>query len=597
MTRVNEHPQAHDVRSQVVPLEHSSGPHTEMVIDWDVPTTMDDGVVLRGDVFRPAGEGEFPVLLSYGPYGKGLAFQDGYAPQRGYMIDRYPEVARGTTNEYQNWEVVDPEKWVPDGYAVVRVDSRGAGRSPGFLDVWSTRETEDLYECIEWAGVQAWSNGRVGLAGISYYAMNQYQVAALQPPHLAAICPWEGASDWYREFARHGGILCEFAADWYGRQVEIVQHGVGERGYSSRVTGDLVAGPGTRDPEELAPLRADLAADVKSRATIDEWHLGRNPDWSRVEVPMLSAANWGGQGLHTRGNIEAFLRAASPEKWLEIHGDAHWVEFYTDRGVALQKRFFDHYLKGEDNGWDETSRVIVRARHVDGSFAERGEAEWPIDSTRWTRRYLSVTGSLTDQETEAGTVAYDTSGTGATFVTEPFAVETELTGPMSARLNLSADTTDIDIFAVVRLFDPEGEEVTFMGALDPNTPIAQGWLRGSHRLEDESLSRPERPVYLHTELSPLIPGQMYELDVEIWPTSIVVPPGYRLALTIRGNDYQYEGELTEFAQSFHYAARGIGPFRHDDPDDRPSEVFDGTVTIHCGPDAPSYLLLPVIPPG
>ncbi len=310
-----------------------------MRIERDVSIPMDDGIVLRADLFIPIDEGEYPALLSYGPYGKGLAFQEGYRPQWDYMIEKYPEVGQNTSNQHQNWEVVDPERWVPAGYVCVRVDSRGTGRSPGYVDVWSSRETVDLYDCIEWAAAQPWSNGRIGLAGISYYAMNQYQVAALQPPHLAAICPWEGASDWYRDFARHGGILCEFAQDWYPRQVENVQHGVGDRGFFSAVTGESVSGPDTEDPELLASRRADLGHDVKSRPLIDAWHLERNPDWSRVTTPMLSAANWGGQGLHLRGNVEAFTQSASSEKWLEIHGDAHWVDFYTDRGVALQRRF------------------------------------------------------------------------------------------------------------------------------------------------------------------------------------------------------------------------------------------------------------------
>src|SRR5690606_22763605 len=137
-----------------------------------VPIEVDDGIVLRADVYAPTEPGRYPVLLSYGPYGKGLAFQDGYRTQWEYMISEHPEVAEGTSNRYQNWEVVDPEKWVPHGYVCVRVDSRGAGRSPGFLDVWSRREAEDLYACIEWAAQQEWSNGKVGLAGISYYAMN-----------------------------------------------------------------------------------------------------------------------------------------------------------------------------------------------------------------------------------------------------------------------------------------------------------------------------------------------------------------------------------------------------------------------------------------
>jgi hypothetical protein len=567
----------------------------EMRIEWDLPIPTDDGIVLRADAYLPVEPGAYPVLLSYGPYGKGLAFQEAYRSQWEYMIEHYPEVGEGTSNRYQNWEVVDPEKWVPDGYVCVRVDSRGTGRSPGEVDVWSRRETLDLYQCIEWAGGQPWSNGRIGLAGISYYAMNQYQVAALNPPHLAAICPWEGASDWYREFARHGGILCEFAADWYPRQVENVQHGVGERGYTSAMTGDLVAGPDTLDPDELARRRADLGADVKSRPLIDDWYLERNPDWASVTVPMLSAANWGGHGLHARGNIEAFVQAASGQKWLEVHGDAHWVDFYTDRGVALQKEFFGHFLKGEDNGWDRRPPVQIRVRHADGSLIDRMESEWPLARTEWTEYHMTDEGGLELDVPAEATVSYDTSGDGVTFRTTPFQSTTEITGPMAAKLLVSSETSDADLFLVVGLFAPDGGEVTFMGALDPNTPVAQGWLRASHRELDPDLTLPHRPYHPHTRSDPLVPGEVYELDIEIWPTSIVVPAGYHIGLTVRGKDYRYDGELTEFAKTFHYANRGIGPFKHTDRDDRPPEIFDTQVTLYLGGATSSRLLVPIIP--
>ncbi len=161
----------------------------EMHIDWDVPIEMDDGLVLRADVFRPSDEGHYPVIMTHGPYGKGVSFQEGYPAMWQSIEANHRDVLAGSSNRYQNWETVDPEKWVPDGYVVIRVDSRGAGRSPGYLDIFSPRETQDYYQCIEWAGVQSWSNGKVGLLGISYYAVSQWLVAALQPPHLAAICP------------------------------------------------------------------------------------------------------------------------------------------------------------------------------------------------------------------------------------------------------------------------------------------------------------------------------------------------------------------------------------------------------------------------
>jgi predicted acyl esterase len=180
-------------------------------------------------------------------------------------------------------------------------------------------------------------------------------------------------------------------------------------------------------------------------------------------------------------------------------------------------------------------------------------------------------------------------------VISPLTATTELTGPMVAKLYVSSETTDVDLFLVVRLFDPDNGEVTFMGALDPNTPVAQGWLRASHLALDPKLSLPHRPYHTHTETEPLTPGQICALDVEIWPTSIVIPPGYSLALTIRGNDYRYEDELSDFASRFHYAGGGVGPFKHADTDDRPPEVFGGLVTLHVGGETDSYLTVPLAP--
>ncbi len=326
-----------------------------MRIDWDQPITMDDGLVVRADIFRPIAEGKYPVILTYGPYAKGLAFQDGYPSAWQRMVEKHPDVAAGSSNLYQSWEVVDPEKWVPAGYACVRVDSRGAGCSPGFIDHFSPRETKDFYDCIEWAGVQPWSNGKVGLNGISYYGINAWHVASLQPPHLAAMCVWEGAADWYRDMTHHGGMLSTFWANWYDMQVKTVQYGAGERGKRSRVHGELVCGPETLSEEQLAKNRCDFGADIRAHPLDDDYHKARSPKWDRITAPLFSAANWGGQGLHPRGNFEGFMRAASKDKWLEAHGIEHWTHFYTDYGRELQRKFFDYFLKGEDTGWGQAA--------------------------------------------------------------------------------------------------------------------------------------------------------------------------------------------------------------------------------------------------
>ena len=570
----------------------------DMVIERDVPVPVDDGVVLRADVFRPPGPGRHPVLLSYGPYAKGLAFQDGYADQWRLMVSQHPEVARGTSAAQQNWEVVDPEKWVPDGYACVRVDSRGAGRSPGILAPYSPRETRDLYECIEWAAGQPWSTGKVGLAGISYYAMNQWHVAALQPPHLAAICVWEGAADFYRDATHHGGILSTFWRNWYDKQVTVVQHGRGERGPRSQVTGEPVAGPETLSEADLAAARVPFGEQIGSRPLDGEFYRQRSADYAAITVPLLSAANWGGQGLHTRGNFEGFSRAGSARKWLEVHGLEHWTHFYTDYGTDLQKRFFACFLHGDDGGWRDQPPVQLQVRTLDG-FIQRGEQEWPLARTQWQRLYLRpAQGALDTAPPPADERAsYAAAGDGITFTAPPLTADTEITGPVAARLYVSSSSTDADLFLVLRVFAPGGEEITFPGAIDPHTPVAQGWLRMSHRKLDPVLSTTYRPYHPHDEIQPLTPDAVYQADVEIWPTSLVIPAGYQVALTVRGRDYERHHPGAPRLGSFKNEMTGCGPFLHDDPADRPPELVSSTQTLWTGGTRAAYLLLPVIPPG
>ena len=190
---------------------------------------------------------------------------------------------------------------------------------------------------------------------------------------------------------------------------------------------------------------------------------------------------------------------------------------------------------------------------------------------------------------------YEALGDGLSFKTASFTEEIEITGPLAAKLFVSSTTSDADLFVIVQLFDPDGNEVTFEGSTDPNTPIANGWLRASHRALDPDRSKPWRPFHPHDRVEPLAPGVVYELDIEIVPTCIVVPEGYRLGLWVRGKDYEYRGPLDEYGQSFYYATRGTGGMTHADPDDRPPDVFGGTVTVHIGPEHPSHLLVPIIP--
>ena len=568
-----------------------------MRIDWNVPITMDDGLVLRADIFRPVKDGKFPVILSYGPYAKNLAFQDGYPSAWQRMAEKHPDVTAGSSNLYQSWEVVDPEKWVPHDYACMRVDSRGTGCSAGFIDHFSPRETQDFYDCIEWAGAQPWSNGKVGLNGISYYGINQWHVASLQPPHLTAMCIWEGAADWYRDMTHHGGILSTFWENWYDMQVKTVQYGAGERGKRSRVHSELVCGPETLSDEELAKNRADFGAEIVSHPLDDEYHKARSPKWDKIITPLFSAANWGGQGLHPRGNFEGFVRSASKQKWLEAHGIEHWTHFYTDYGREQQLRFFDYFLHGKQDAWAKQPKVLLQVRHID-KFEPRAEAEWPLKRTRWTKFYLDPASmTLTTKKPSGVTqLKFAAMGDGLTFLTPPLAKETEITGPSALKLFASSSTADADFFIVLRVLTGDLKEIVFQGAIDPHTPVAQGWLRASHRKLDRKLSKPYRPYHTHDEKQPLKKEEPVELDVELWPTSIVVPAGYRIGLSIRGKDYEYGGATGGRLSNFKNELKGCGPFLHDDPRDRPPAIFSGTTSLHFGRGKTPYLLLPIIPP-
>ncbi len=576
-------------------------PRTEirdgMRITWHQPIVMDDGLVLRADLFRPVEDGRYPVILTYGLYAKGLSYQEGYPHQWQKMVEDYPEILEGSTNKYQNWEVTDPERWVPHGYAVIRVDSRGAGWSPGFMQPNSPRELKDLYQCIEWAGTQQWSSGKVGMLGISYYARNQWRVAAEHPPHLTAIIPWEGGNDLYRDSSYHGGILSQFQELWSKVQVVNVQYGRGDKARKNPNTGESVAGPVTLSDEELAKNRVNVFEELKKHPLCDDWHRERTADLPKITIPFLTCANWGGQGIHPRGNFNGFIEASSKQKWLEAHGDSHWSLFSSGYGVNLQKRFFDHFLKGVDNGWDKTPPVMLNIRHPGEKFELRYENEWPLARTRWTRFYLDPDRKALSTEPVAkkSKVSYEAMGDGVTFWLPPLNAPMEITGPMAAKLFVSSSTQDADLFLIVRVFDPDGKELTFMGSTDPNTPIANGWLRASHRRLDPGKSKPHRPFHPHDRVEPLAPGEVYECDVEIVTSCIVVPAGWRIALTVRGKDYEYTGELSDFGKKFHYATRGTGGMTHNDQDNRPPEVFGGKVTLHTGGGQDAYLLLPVIP--
>ncbi len=406
-----------------------------MRIDWDVADRDGRRPRAAADVFRPVKDGRYPVILSYGPYAKGLAFQDGYPSAWERMATQHPDVTAGSSNLYQSWEVVDPEKWVPHDYACVRVDSRGCGCSPGFIDHFSPRETKDFYDCIEWAGVQPWSNGKVGLNGISYYGINQWHVATLQPPHLAAMCIWEGAADWYRDMTHHGGILCTFWENWYDMQVKTVQYGAGERGKRSRVHGELVCGPETLSEKQLAKNRSDFGNEICDRPLDDDYHKARSPIWAKVTTPMSVGRQLG-------------RPAAAPARQFR-RLCARGLQAEMARGA--RHRALDAFLHGlrPQAAAQASSTIFCTARRTAGTRSRACgcrsatstnsssalRTEWPLKRTKWTKLYLDPVelGLGSKRARKNVTLSFDAMGDGVTFLTAPVTEDTEITGPLRAQ--------------------------------------------------------------------------------------------------------------------------------------------------------------------
>ena len=254
-------------------------PNYAVHVEKDVDVPMRDGVRLQADVFRPHDAGKFPAILNLGPYQK----------DKLWVV---PETLEEPPNEWMNWETINPQWWVPRGYAAVRVDSRGTGKSPGQYDPWSLAEAIDFYDAIEWAAAQPWCNGNIGLLGISYFAINQWFVANLRPPSLKAIIPWEGFADLYRDALFHGGILSLFMTNWY--TAHMLHHLLG------RASRELA------DGWHINTLHFWLHNNLDSGA-----FRGSQAQWDKIDVPMFSVGNWSGMGLHLRGNTEAFMRAAT----------------------------------------------------------------------------------------------------------------------------------------------------------------------------------------------------------------------------------------------------------------------------------------------
>ena len=513
-----------------------------MRVDYDVAVRMRDGASIYADVFRPDTDVEVPVIVAWGPYGKHGPVKYDIFPNHG--------VDPSWVSTYAGFEAPDPLYWTRHGYAVTNVDPRGMWHSEGDATFYSAQEALDVYDFIEWCGTQGWSTGKVGMSGVSYLAIVQWRAAAEQPPHLAAINPWEGVSDRYREMAYHGGIPeNRFGPMWRSRRVP----------YSHQRVEDTV----TMYAEH--PLW-------------DAYWQSKTPDLSRIQVPAYVVASWSDQGLHTRGTLEGFKQIRSRQKWLTVHGRKKWQYYYQPENVERLRLFFDRFLKGEENEVDSWPRVRIEVRERFCVGDVREEREWPLSRTRFEKLWLDASRGILDMSRPApeSAVSYDATSGRAVF-DHRFEKAVELTGHMKLRLWVEAEgSDDMDLFVGLQKLDVQGEIVpfSFLNALEDG-PVALGWLRVSHRELAPNRTRPEQPWHTHIKEELLSPGQVVPVDIEIWPSSTRFAAGEALRVLIQGVDVQQYPP-------------GVVAMGHSVTRNRGAHV------IHAGGRYDSHLLVPVI---
>ena len=513
-----------------------------IAVERDVGLTMPDATRLSANVFRPEGAAApLPVLLALTPYGKDA----NPGKTRDATLKRREDIGLGMgryrVSECTPFEAPDPAYWVPNGYAVVHVDLRGCFKSEGKRRVFSRTEINDYGEIIEWAGTQPWSSGKVALHGVSYLAICQWYAAALNPPHLAAIVPWEGASDSYRNIMFHGGVP-ETAFF---------------RGWSRAMAGAKAA-------EKRGPSRTPVISDVPANVA----------DLSAIRVPTLICGSFSDQGLHSKGCFDAFERIGSQDKWLYTHGRGKWTVYYEEEALAYQRAFLDCFLKGEDNGMRQRPRVRLEVGRTVDEHAVREEADWPIPDTDYRELYLRADGALgEDQAPEQATVRYDGKAGDNVCFDYRFDSAGELSGYMRLKLWVSTDRgDDKDLFGAIKTLAGTCEEVCFEAREnDPAGPVSLGWLRVSHRALDEARSRPFQPVLSHDRVQLIEPGQVVPVEIEILPSSTSFEAGESLRLVVGGADI-YSNAMLHHRELCN----------------------DGTHTLHLGGEHDSALLVPFI---
>ncbi|MEJ5946461.1 CocE/NonD family hydrolase [Pseudokineococcus basanitobsidens] len=533
----------------------------EVVLDKDVAVALRDGTTIHVDVFRPAGtqDGEqVPVIVAWSPYGKG----QGTSPSvRGvFGLVGLPDSA---VSGLEKFEGPDPAYWCAHGYAVANPDVRGVVDSGGDSVLWDRQEGRDCYDLVEWLADQDWCDGKVAMSGTSYLAVAQWFTAAEQPPHLVAINPWEGVSDVYRDLVKRGGMP--------------------DTGFARQLQEGSFFG---------AHRKEDVVAEAGAHPLFDELWADKVPDLEKITVPAYVVASYSNT-LHTAGTFRAWRRMASERKWLRIHNSQEWPDYYDPAHVEDLRRFFDHVVKGVDNGWEQTPRVRYSLLDLAGGDRVDLPAEsFPPAGTSSTTFFLDgATRTLSTQAPAAAVEATYTAGANpqaVSFLTR-FETETVLVGYPTAHLWVEArGAADMDLFVLVQKLDPHGtplaafttpnatarvHDLTDHGASILRYKGSDGRLRVSARHLDPALSTADVPAHTFDRVEELTDGQVVDVQIDLLPLGLVFHPGEQL----------------RFVAS---AANLLGTLMPGITEYAPANT--GTHVIHTGGEHASYLQLPVL---
>lgn len=364
--------------SKVLPKGHVRAPGsrafpTDVLYERDVAIPMRDGITIYTDVFRPTDSDskKVPALIPWSPYGKTGTGVFKYETMGPYSCG----VPAASTSGYDKFEGPDPAEWCGRGYAIINVDARGAGMSGGTIAFWGRQEAEDIYDTIEWVSKQSWCTGNVGMVGNSWLAMAQLNFASrFSHPALKALAPMEAATDLYNDTFLRGG-----------RPHSIAFNNLLLKG---------MAGPGfAEDPNAM----------VRKHPFFDDYWKSKFMATENVDVPLYLTASYS-SGLHTRGSFNTFRNAKTPLKWLRVHPYQEWYDLYRPEIVDELQRFFDHFCKGIENGWEQdTPPVRLSLLGFENSPAktvvERPEQEFPLARQTLKTYYLDAkTCTLAEQK-------------------------------------------------------------------------------------------------------------------------------------------------------------------------------------------------------